>query len=175
MRFPSRRGAPRRHPSPGYSMKKLLMLCALLTTLSFAAGTVELETIPHRIVAENRTFPRDAEDRRISIWTTDPAMAQTLIREFGIPRDKNFQLRNDQIFAIFLNDRITEDLVQITYNRTAGEIFADYASSGLEFKLRAPEAGKKHSHLTAVVFTPPILPGHLGLRGMVTGGLSEKR
>ena len=156
-------------------MKKFLMLCAVVATLNPSAQAVELEAISHQFVADNRTFQRDAGDRRISIWTADPTAARELIREFGLPQDKILQLGKDQIFAIFLNDQIPEDLVQITFNRTAGEIFADYASSGMKFKLRAPEEGKKHSHLTAVVFTPPIQPANLSLRGMVSGGLSEKR
>jgi hypothetical protein len=156
-------------------MKNLLLLCAVVATFPRAAQAVELEAVPHKVVADHRTFQRDQGDRRISIWTADPATVHELIREFGIPQDKSVQLGKDQIFAIFLNDQITEDLVQIAFNRTAGGVFADYASSGMEFKLRAPEEGKKYSHLTAVVFTPPIQPANLGLRGMVTSGLSEKR
>jgi hypothetical protein len=134
-----------------------------------------LEAVPHGIVANDRTFQRDAGDQRVSLWTTDLDTARGLIKEFGLPQEEIFGLSKGQIFAIFLNDQVTEDLVQITYNRTAGEIFADYASSGIEFKLRAPEEGKKYSHLTAVIFTPPVLPSNLGLRSMVSGGLSEKR
>lgn len=136
---------------------------------------MELEAIPHRVLEDNRTFLRDATDRRYSVWTDNPAMAKSLIETFGIRQEETFTLQKGEIFAIVLNDHITEDLVQITHNKTANTIFADCADSGIQFKLKAPEKGKKYSHLTAVVFTPPALPSHLGLRGMMVGGLSEKR
>lgn len=147
---------------------------AALLVLSFAgAQAVELEAIPHRVIDDNRTYQRAATDKEISFWTTDTATAGKLVTRFGLKHEESLALGPGEVFAIFLTDRITEDLVQITRNRTANEIFADYADSGIQFKLRAPEDGKKYSHLTAVVFTLPEAPSRLGQRGMVEG-LSQK-
>ncbi len=66
-------------------------------------------------------------------------------------------------------------MIQITRNKTARQTFADYADSGIEFKLKALQNGKKYSHVTAVVFTPGDIPSHIGVRGMIVGGLSEKK
>lgn len=145
-------------------------LSLLLASLCQA---IELKPLPHQVVHDERTFLRDATDRRYSVWTDDDTKAAALFAEFKILKD--FQLPKGKILAIFLNDRITEDLVQITFNATANRTFADYAASGIEFKLRAPPEGKKYSHLTAVVFTPEHIPSHLGLRGMVMDGLSDKK
>jgi hypothetical protein len=139
-----------------------------------SAYGVELETIPHRVIDDNRTFLRDETDQKLSVWTTDSATARKLASDFGLRQEEILGLNKGEIFAIFLNDRITEDLVQITRNRTAGETFADYADSGMRFKLKAPEDGKKYSHLTAVIFTPPEMPSRLGMRRMADG-LSEKK
>lgn len=77
--------------------------------------------------------------------------------------------------AVFLNDNILEDLTAIVYNKNSNKTFADYADSGIEFKLKAPDEGKKYTHLTVVIFAPAVnSPSHLGLRGMISGGLSEK-
>ena len=43
------------------------------------------------------------------------------------------------------------------------------------FKLLTLAEGKKYSHVTAVIFAPIGEPNHLGLRGTITGGLSEKQ
>jgi hypothetical protein len=77
--------------------------------------------------------------------------------------------------VVFLNDRLEEDLVQITYNKQTSETFADYANSGMMFKLAPLGQGKKYSHLTAVVFTPVVTPSHIGLRDMIPNGLSDKK
>lgn len=153
-------------------MKTIL---AILSLAGITAHAVELETIPHRILEDNRTFLREATDRHYNVWTDTPAAANALIKTFGIREEEIFALQKGEILAIFLNDHITEDLLQITHNKTANTIFADYADSGIRFKLKAPEAGKKYTHLTAVVFTPPAPPSHLGLRGMIADGLSEKK
>lgn len=155
--------------------KRTLVAIVTLCLVGMTARAVDLESVPHRIIDDNRTFLRDLTDRRYSVWTGDPAAAKELITTFGIRQEEIFTLPKGEIFAIFLNDRIEEDLVQITHNKTANEIFADYADSGIRFKLKTPETGKKYSHLTAVVFSPPAMPNHLGLRGMIVEGLSEKK
>lgn len=144
-------------------------LAALLALSLATARAVDLEPIPHRVIDENRTYQRSATDGQISIWTTDSVTAQKLASRFGLKQEKLLSIKAGEVFAIFFSDRITEDLTQITRNRTANEIFADYADSGIRFKLQAPEKGKKYSHITAVVFTPPEMPSHLGMRGMIQG------
>ena len=152
-------------------MIRYLILAALMTT---GVQGVELQTLEHKVIHDERTYTRDGTDRRYSVWTTDRSKATKLLKDFGfvVP---DFQLRNGQVLAVFLNDNIKQDLTQIIYNKTANDTFADYAESGIEFKLKAPEAGKKYSHVTAVVFTPVGTPNHLGLRSMIPGGLSEKQ
>jgi hypothetical protein len=138
------------------------------------AHAVELLPLEHKIIHSERTHLRDKTDRRYSVWTDDPAKGAPLLKEFGfaIPDP---QLQKGQVLAICFNDHITEDLTGIVHNKTANKTFADYADSGMEFKLGPPPEGKKHSHAIAVVFTPVGAVGHLGARGMVTGDLSEKR
>ena len=155
-------------------MKTLLTIFAVFLT-PMAIHAVELQSIPHRIIADIRTFIRDATDRRYSVWSDDPAKANQIIKDFGIRQEELFTLQKGDIFVVFLNDRLEEDLVQITYNKTANGTFADYANSGMMFKLNQPGEGKKYSHLTAVVFTPVVTPNHIGLRDMIPNGLSEKK
>jgi hypothetical protein len=152
---------------------KTLLLLFLAPFLATLCQAIELKALPHQVVHDQRTFIRDATDRRYSVWTDDDAKAAALFTEFRILED--FQLPKGKILALFFNDRITEDLVQITFNTPANNTFADYADSGIEFKLRAAPEGKKYSHLTAVVFTPEHAPSHLGVRGMVMDGLSDKK
>ncbi|MES2474780.1 MAG: hypothetical protein V4640_03295 [Verrucomicrobiota bacterium] len=152
-------------------MKRYIILAILMT--AFAHG-VELHTLEHKVIHDERTHIRDGTDRRYSIWTADPSKATKLLKNFGIVVP-DFQIRKGQVLAVFVNDNITHDLAQIVYNKTANDTFADYADSGIMFKLKALEAGKKYSHVTAVVFTPVGTPNHLGVRGMIPGGLSEKQ
>lgn len=154
-------------------MKALLspILACLLACISHG---VELQPIEHKVIHDQRTYLRDSTDQRLNVWTNDPAKVAPLLKEFGF-EVPDPQLQKGEVLAIFFNDHITEDLTGITHNKTANATFGDYADSGIRFKLKAPPEGKKYSHATAVIFTPADAFSSLGLRGMVTGGLSEKR
>ena len=121
-------------------MKALVLIFSLLVTTPFARA-IELQPIPHKTVCDNRTYVRDATDRRYSVWTDDIQKADDLLRSFGFKKEA-FVLKKGEVLAVFLNDRIEEDLVQITRNKTAQQTFDDYADSGIRFKLKAPENGK---------------------------------
>lgn len=155
-------------------MKKLIRYLIAAAMMTACAHGVELRTLEHKVLDDKRTYIRDDTDRRYSIWTSDPGKAIKLLKEFGFAAS-DFQLREGEVLAVFMNDNITQDLIQIVHNKTANKTFADYADSGIKFKLVALEEGKKYSHVTAVVFTPVGMPGHLGMRGMVADGLSEKQ
>jgi len=147
------------------------MIC-LLATEGLA---VTLQPIPFKSMFDNRTFVRDISDRRYSVWTDDSTKANILASEFGMPENQIINLESGEVFAVFLNDNIAEDLVQLVYNTNTQRYFGDYADSGIQFRLRRLSDDKKYSHLTAVIFTPLSPPSHLGIRGMIQGGLSEKR
>lgn len=154
-------------------MKAILFLVAF-PLASSVAPAVELRATPHTVIHDIRTYSREESDRRHSVWTDEPAKVAPLAKELGIDLGA-FKLEKGKIFAVFFHDHIKEDLVQITVNNTARSLFADYADSGIEFRLRAPEPGKKHSHLTAVVFNYSGPISHLGVRGMIFGGLSIRK
>jgi hypothetical protein len=150
----------------------LFMVFVLLSqSLSFA---IELQKIPHRVIADKRLHLRDTADKRICVWTELPLKIEPLLHEFGITRADNVVLKKGEVFAVFLDDRIGEDLVQITRNKTADEYFADYASAEEKIKLNKPSEGKKFTHITVVVFAPPSIPKTLGIRCMIADGASEK-
>jgi hypothetical protein len=154
-------------------MKPRVLLFSLLLATPLA-GAIELRPIGHKTIADNRTYVREATDRRYSVWTDDTQKANELLRSFGFQKDR-FTLKKGEVLVVFLNDSITEDLIQIIHNKTARQVFADYAESGVEFQLKALQNGKKYSHATAVVFTVRDMPSHIGIRGMIAGALSEKK
>lgn len=140
---------------------------------AFAHG-VELQTLAHKVIYDERTYTREVTDRRYNVWTTDQGKAAMILKSLGIVVS-DFKLQNGQVLAVFLNDNITQDLTQIVHNKTANDTFADYADSGIRVKMEAPQEGKKYSHVTAVVFNPIGMPSHLGVRDMVQDKLSEKQ
>ena len=148
----------------------LFTLVALMT----ACGT-EIASVPHLVVAEDRTFVRDITYKRYSIWTDSDAQISEIVSSLGIKNLDAIKLKPGEIFAVFVNDRIEEDLVQVAQNKATKQYFADYADSGVKFKLRPLSGDKKYSHLTAVIFSPSQTPSHLGMRGMISNGLSEKK
>lgn len=156
-------------------MKTLLIFTFLCSLTIREAWAVEIQSIPHRVVADDRTFVRDATDRRYSIWTDSEAKIPDILNELGLTKIGIIELKPGEVFAVFLNDRIEEDLVQIACNASTKRHFADYADSGIKFRLRRLSEDKKFSHLTAVFFTPSEMPSHLGLRGMIANGLSDKK
>ncbi len=153
---------------------KTLLSPILTVLMAGLAHGVELLPLEHKIIHSERTHLRDSTDVRHSVWTDDPAKAAPLLKEFGFAVPDP-QLQKGQVLAICFNDQLTEDLTGITHNKTANKTFADYADSGIKFKLGPPPRGKKHSHATAVVFTSTGALSHLGMRSTVIGGLSEKR
>lgn len=165
-------------------MKKILaiftVLVAALGSLSLQAAksslqSDDLSTVPHEVLADNRTFKRDEKDQRFNVWTDDSAKAQALLKEFAITPDKKVELQKGEILAVFLNDNITEDLMQIVENKKAGSIFADYADSGIRIKMTSPGEGKKYTHLTVVIFRTDRTPNQLGVRTMLMDAVSEKK
>jgi len=155
-------------------MKKIIRFLFIAVVMTSWVQGVELHALEHKVIHDERTYVRDDTDRRYSVWTADPGKAIKLLKDFGVAAP-DFQLREGEVLAVFMNDNITHDLTQVVHNKTANDTFADYAHSGIEFKLKAPEAGKKYSHVTAVVFTPIGTLRHLGMRDMIRGGLSEKQ
>ncbi len=151
-------------------------LVALFMCLAVvSASAIEIDPIPHRVVTDDRTFVRDTNDRRYSIWTDSDVKISEIVTSLGLPKMGVIQLKPGEVFAVFLNDRIEEDLVQVAHNRSTKQYFADYADSGIEFRIRPLSADKKYSHLTVVVFSPSQKPSHLGMRGMILNGISEKK
>ena len=153
---------------------KSLLAPILATLIAGLAHAVELQPLEHKVVQDQRTYLRDTTDQRLSVWTDDPAKVAPLLKEFGFTA-ADPQLQKDQVFAICFTDRISDELTAITHNKTATSTFADYADSGIRFKLKAPPEGKKYSRATAVIFTPPGALSELGSRSLVTEGTSEKR
>ena len=129
---------------------------------------IELQPLKHKVIHEYPLYQREVTDRRYCVWTDDQDKAKKMLKEFAsdVP---DFQLRKGEVLAVFMDDRITQVLIQIVHNKTANQIFADYADSGTREKLRAPQEGKKYTQATAVVFTPIHEPNYLGMRGMVEG------
>ena len=163
------------HLTFGNQMKILLIVTLLYSLTLHEAWAVEIQSIPHRVVADDRTFVREATDRRYSIWTDSEAKIPDILDELGLTKTGIIKLKPGEVFAVFLNDRIEEDFVQMARNASTKRYFADYADSGIEFRLRRLSEDKKFSHLTAIVFTPSEMPSHLGLRGMIANGLSDKK
>ena len=165
-------------------MKKTLsMFTVLLVTLGCftldsskaSLQSDDLAPVAHEVVSENRTFTRDEKDVRYNVWTDDSTKAQALLKDFGITPAKKIELQKGQILAVFLNDHITEDLVQIVENKKSRSLFADYADSGIRVKLASPGEGKKYTHLTVVIFRTDLTPSDLGIRTMLMDATSEKK
>lgn len=151
------------------------LLLVLLATSAFAQPSprIELKPLAYRVVHDQRTFLRPVDDEMCSLWTSDPAKAGELLSALKLEIDPP-ALKAGEVLAAFLNDTITESITGIVFNETANETFADYADSGIRFKLMAPPDGKKYSHLTLVVFTPSQTPSNLGIRTMKQGTLSKR-
>ncbi len=156
------------------SLWSMLPIALLVACQPKPDVTELLQALPHQVLHDDRTHVRPAGDRHYNHWTQDPAKASELLQEFGITLP-GFQLLEGQILVVLLNDNIHEDLDRIVFHKTRRKTFADYLDSGMEFKLRDPPEGKKYSHLTVVVFTPVVRPGHIGMRCMKIGGLSIAR
>ena len=172
-------------PAPNARPRRtlLLLVASLFTTLGIlplhaadaSARAEKLTVVPHKLIAENGTYIRDAKDQRNNVWTDDPAKARDLLQAFEIDPAGKADLQQGEILAVFLNDHIAENFIQIVENKMAGTLFADYADSGIRFKMKDPGEGKKYTRLTAVIFKTDLKPVTLGIRAMIMDGISEKK
>lgn len=119
----------------------------------------ELVELPYRVVHDEMLFLRDKDDRRDSVWTDDPAKVPEVVGSFGLGFD-DLLLKKGEV------------LTRVMYNKATRECFGDYACADIMLKIGPVPQGKKHSRLTVVVFSPPELPSHIGMREIVQGGLS---
>lgn len=153
-------------------MKSLLAF--VLLALPALAAPPTLTPLKYRVIFDETKIVRPESDKRCCVWTAESSQATPLLGTFGVRSAEAVTFRKGEVFAVFLNDTITDDLTAIIRNEIADETFADYADSGIRFKLLAPPDGMKYTHLTAVVFTPAGALSRLGIRGMIPDVLSEK-
>jgi len=159
-------------------MRRMIFALGVWLGLGLAAGRAEipapeLVALPYRVVHDQMMYLRDKDDRRYNVWTDDPAKVPGLLGSFHVAGD-NITLKKGEVLVAFLQDDFTEALTGVMSNKATRECFGDYADTGVMFKLGPTPEGKKHSHLTVVIFTPPATPSHIGMREIVRGGLSEK-
>ena len=147
-------------------MKTLLFL--LLSLCLIAIGHGKNKKIAYEVLHDDPFFLRDKDERHFNDWTSNPEKAAALLEKYRIK--KEFKLPEGGILAILLSDRITYDLVRITFDAPSATAYAEYKDSGIRYKLAAPPVGKKYSHLTAVVFTSPVAPKDFHLRAKLIGG-----
>jgi hypothetical protein len=150
------------------------LLAFLLLALPALAAPPVLTPLKYRVIFDETKITRPESDRRCCVWTDDSSQATPLLGTLGVRSAEAVTFQKGEVFAVFLNDTITDDLTAIIHNETADETFADYADAGIRFKLMAPPAGMKYTHLTAVIFTPAGALSRLGIRGMIPDMLSEK-
>ena len=58
--------------------KTNLFALTIFCLMGITVRAVELETIPHRVLEDNRTYLRDATDRQYNVWTDNAATAKAL-------------------------------------------------------------------------------------------------
>jgi hypothetical protein len=150
-----------------------LLLSSLLVVTAALAGPPTLTPLKCKVIADQTTFTRPQSDHRCCVWTDDSTQIKPFLAQFKLNAG-SAPLPEGKILAAFFNDHITETFTEIMRNEAANEVFADYADSGIMFKLAAPPAGSKYSHLTIVVFDSPMTPHSIGIRGMVRGAASQK-
>ncbi|MGH8047785.1 MAG: hypothetical protein ACREKL_11100 [Chthoniobacterales bacterium] len=153
---------------------KFLLAFLMLPFLAAAEPPPVLTPLKYRVLLDQRTYIRQLSDIRCCVWTDKSPDATPLLGSLGVRTAEAVTLQKGEVLAVFLNDTITETLTAMIHNETADGIFADYADSGLMFKLVAPPARMKYSHLTVVVFSPTKPVSQIGIRGMIPHVLAEK-
>jgi hypothetical protein len=106
-------------------MRLLVFAAMVVLACCVSAEPPFLQRIEHKVIHDKRAFVRDAKDRRYSIWADDQSKAAAAMKELGFG-EVRFELQAGQILAVFFNDNITEDLVQIAHNKKTQDTFADY-------------------------------------------------
>lgn len=138
-----------------------ILLCLLVVAPSFAS---EQKGIAYKVIADKRLYLRDATDSRSSLWTASPGEVDPLLAKFGVLDTHEVVLKQGEILAVFLNDKVENDLVGITQSKKGDDYFAEYVDSGMKIKIERRANGGKLTHMTAVVLSPPTSPNRLVLR-----------
>jgi len=154
-------------------MRTLPAFVLVLAALPVFADSRAPEPLKFSVIVDERTFTRPEGDHRCCVWTDDSAHIGKFFAALGIKAEAT-PLKKGQILAAFFNDRITEDFLGVMWNANNEEIFADYADSGMMFKLGTTIPGVKYSHLTVVLVDAPKTPSKWGIRGIVPDVTSEE-
>jgi hypothetical protein len=159
--------------SSGCIMKvaPLVAIVFLYTTFSFSS---EKTDVSFRVVADRRLLVRDAADKSSCVWTALPEEIDPLLRKYGLSNTEDVILKKGEVLALFLNDRVEENLIEIKRDGNKDDYIAHYADSGMRIRFDRDSRDRKLTHVTAVVLHPPSFPKELVLRGTGGNGGSDK-
>jgi len=159
-----------------------LLLCALAAALVWTgllprAGTVAVESGPYRRIWTKEVFAklitRNAEDRVYSgqIKSKDGLAKFKEIYSIDFrPGSIDF---NKHMLLFGITDTIATRAFRFLKQEKTRSYVLDYADAGIEYKIRTPAKGKKHSYLQVFVLDRIDGIPHVNVKNLVRNGLSR--
>ncbi len=146
---------------------KLFIIILLITLNSFVVNAAELIVIAHKELAETSII-RSETDTRQNIWTQNQQEAVKVLAELKISVP-SFKLEDGEVLAILLNDHYGNDFIQMVFNKSANNYFADYAHDGIRYHIdySGLQEGKKDTTARVVIFKAKDKPLEILTRGML--------
>jgi hypothetical protein len=116
---------------------------------------------------------RDCEDRVYSGQIKSEEGLAKFKNIYGIELDSALVNFNTQMLIFGITDNISTTAFQFLKQERLRSFVLDYADTGIEYKLRAPDKGKKYSHLQIFILDRMEGISHIRVKNLVANGLSK--
>jgi hypothetical protein len=155
-------------------MMKRIMLSLGILLLPCISHGAELRIVKSDILGFE-IIQRNHEDRYYSITICSANGWKEFKTIYAVKKEYMIPDFSGEILIVGLNDRMSEKVTGLIYNKKTRKYFIDYADSGKKYKMRLPNVGKKYTGVTIIKANLDCsIYSHVGVRRMGGDGLSKQ-
>ena len=160
-------------------MKKILLIIGImiLTLALISLSNKDINPEIHWKIKIKEVFSgiitRDKDDRVYSGQIKSEAGFADFQKTYGVNlNDLKLDFKK-QMLIFGITDDISTRAFQLLNNIQLNSFTLDYADTGIMYKLRAAEEGKKHSHIQVFVMKKTNGISHIKVKNLIRNGLSK--
>ncbi len=153
----------------------LIVGVAFSLVVSFVVAESEAEAYRtiHIEPVFSKMITRDKADRVYSGQITSEAGLAEFEKIYGIDVDTSQVDFGKQMLIFGITDNISSRAFQFLKQERIRVFTLDYAETGIKYKMRMPEAGKKYSYIQVFVLKKIDGIPHIRVKNSISNGLSK--
>ena len=158
----------------------MIWLAASIVLVGCTRTTIDPDAIPPEPYQQIKVkeilatqIVRDGEDRVYSGQIKSEDGLAKFKDIYGIELDSALINFNTQMLIFGITDNISTTAFQFLKQERLRSFVLDYADTGIKYKLKVPEKGKKYSHLQIFILDRMEGISHIRVKNLVANGLSK--